>query len=447
MPPIAAAPSQTLPARPSTAVLLSKGIARLEGILKLTTAILALAAGVYTYLGVRELLNGSPTTVFFAAVIYSVAVSVGIYAFWVFLMQLMPHVIDRTGRGLMFGCMLLGSLMIVAMSSWLNASALAGAAAIQQHLAITVQNYTRDLDTANSNAIAAQGLLPDIQLASSRFAKLAEAERAGSLTGTSGSGTVVQLLTQMSGQLDSLGQEVQASGKRVSALYEQGGKNLARMRELISDRGPISARSDAFASESLALMGVIANLQQTSVAPAVKRAAASLSSSFIAPAAGGRTADLADRQTAVVGKVESSIAAQAASLSDAAEKILATPRVEPVRFQSMSPAEAVLRYAGDFIPSWAGAISIDLMPAILVLILCVVHAAIRREGLPAFNASAMTAGELIAALQMAREVEEARRTVPDEPSPFEDKPTEPSVAEPAASDENVTSLSSARQPK
>jgi hypothetical protein len=51
-------------------------------------------------------------------------------------------------------------------------------------------------------------LLPDIQLASSRFAKLADAERAGSLTGTAGSGTVVQLLTQMSGQLDSLGRKL-----------------------------------------------------------------------------------------------------------------------------------------------------------------------------------------------------------------------------------------------
>src|SRR5882757_1878785 len=442
MPPNTAFASQALPSRSSASVLLSKGVTRLEVTLKLTTAILALAAGVYTYLGVRELLNGSPTTVFFAAVIYSVAVSVGIYTFWVFLMQFMPHVTHRTGRGLMFGCMLLGPLMIVAMSSWLNASALAGAAAIQQHLATTVQDYTRDLDTANTDAIAAQGLLPDIQLASSRFARLADAERAGSLTGTSGSGTVVQLLTQMSGQLDSLGLQVQDSGKRVSGLYEQGGKSLAKMRELISDRGPIAARSDAFATESLTLMGVIANLQQTSVAPAVKRAAASLSSSFIAPSAGGRTSDLADRQTAVVGKVESSIGAQAASLSDAADKILAMPRVEPIRFQTLSPAEAVLRYAGDFIPSWAGAISIDLMPAVLVLILCVVHAAIRREGLPAVTASNMTAGELVAALQMSREVEQARRGIPDEHSPGESR--RDAEAEAAAADENVTSLSSAR---
>src|ERR1700710_2609514 len=182
MPPISATVSRPSPSRSSPAVLLSNGVARLEVTLKLTTAILALAAGVYTYLGVRELLNGSPTTGFFAAVIYSVAVSVGIYAFWVFLMQFMPHVAGR-GRGLMFGCMALGSLMIIAMSAWLNASALAGAAAIQQHLATAVQSYTRDLDKAHSDALAAQSLLPDIQLASTRFARLADSERTGSLTG------------------------------------------------------------------------------------------------------------------------------------------------------------------------------------------------------------------------------------------------------------------------
>src|SRR5262249_38009786 len=228
--------------------------------------------------------------------------------------------------------------------------------------------------------------------------------------------------------------------------------------ELISDRGPISARSDAFATESLTLMGVIANLQQTSVAPAVKRAATSLSAGFIAPAAGGRTADLADRQTAVVGKVENSIATQAASLSDAADKILAMPRVEPARFQTLSPAEAVLRYAGDFIPSWAGAISIDLMPAVLVLILCVVHAAIRREGLPAITASTISASDLVAALQIAREVEQARQPARDDRRAGEEdhrvpaeqaKPALAEDAKPASTvvDENVTSLSSARYTK
>src|SRR5215211_2924946 len=242
-----AAPAAT--ARASNSLLLSKGVARLEITLKLTTAILALAAGVYTYLGVRELLNGSPTTVFFAAVIYSVAVSVGIYAFWVFLMHFMPHVVDRTGRALLFGCMLLGSAMIVAMSAWLNASALAGAAAIQQHLATHVEGYTRDLDKAYRNGLAVQGLLPDIQMASARFAKLGESERGGSLTGTAGSGTVVQLLGQMSTQLDGLSKEVTQSAASQKTLFEQGSKHLEKMRELVSDRGPINARIDAFGKE------------------------------------------------------------------------------------------------------------------------------------------------------------------------------------------------------
>ena len=109
----------------------------------------------------------------------------------------------------------------------------------------------------------------------------------------------------------------------------------------------------------------------------------------------------------------------------------------------------MLRYAGDFIPSWAGAISIDLMPAVLVLILCVVHAAIRRQELPAVSASNMTAGELLAALQMARELEDARRRSPNEEvSPAEVKTDGQPVAEPAAgADENVTPLSSARLTK
>jgi hypothetical protein len=421
-------------------IALRDGITRLEVTTRVTLGILALASGVYTYLGVRDLLNGNATIVFFAAIIYSTAVSVGIYAFWTYLMRFLPHVRDLQSRGLLFASMALGALMIVAMSSWLNASALAGAAAIQQHLATMTQAYTRDLDHAHSNALAAQGLLPDIQLASTRFSQLAQAERNGSLTGTAGSGTVVQLLTQMSTQLGNLAQEVTGSGDRVKELYDQGSKHIDKMRELVSDRGPINARSDAFGKEAMGLMGVIAKLQQTSVAPAVKRAADGLASSFIAPAADGRTAELAQRQTAMVGKVEQAVAAQAQALSRATDKILDTPQVKPARFRTLSTAEAVIVYAGDFLPSWAGAISIDLMPAVLVLILCVVHAHIRREYEPDAP-EMMTASQLLSALRIAREVEQNIHPLPPESVAA----AEARLAE--IDDENVTALASMRAGK
>ena len=383
---------------------LRDGVQRLEVTMRVTLATLALGSGVYTYLGVRELLNGNATVVFFAAVIYAVAVSVGIYAFWSFLMGFMPHVRDNKSRGLLFGCMVLGSVMICAMSAWLNASALAGAAAIQQHLSIHVEKYTRDLDQAYRNGLAVQSLLPDIQMASTRFSQLADAERRGSLTGTSGSGTVVQLLGQMSTQLEGLAKEVTQSAANQKTLFEQGSKHLEKMRELVSDRGPINARVDAFGKEATALLGTITMLQQRSVAPAVKRAAEGLSSGFIAPAAGGR-GDLGERQTEVVGRVAAAVSAQAGALAAAADKIVGLSPAEPTRFQPLGPAEAVWIYAADFMPSWAGAISIDLLPAVLVLILCVVHAGIRRDEVPAEPAATMTASELITALRLARDVD------------------------------------------
>jgi hypothetical protein len=55
----------------------------------------------------------------------------------------------------------------------------------------------------------------------------------------------------------------------------------------------------------------------------------------------------------------------------------------------------------------------------------------------------MTAGELVAALQMAREVGEVQQPR----VPAEVKPQPESVTEPAAAEENVTSLPAARHTK
>src|SRR5436853_2063223 len=94
---------------------LREGVRRLDVTTRVTLGVLALASGVYTYLGVRELLNGSATLVLLAAVIYSIAVTVAIYAFWTYLLRFLPHVRDSQGRGLLFGCLALGAAMIIAM--------------------------------------------------------------------------------------------------------------------------------------------------------------------------------------------------------------------------------------------------------------------------------------------------------------------------------------------
>ncbi|WP_185985005.1 hypothetical protein [Aureimonas mangrovi] len=387
-------------------------IGRLDLMTRMVLAILSTGSGVFTYIGVRDLIDGSPTTVFLGAIIYSVAVSVAIYGFWTYLMRIMPHVRQRAGRGMLYLAMAVGAVMIMAMSAWLNAAALAGGAALEQHLSVTTEEYQQRLNEAHENALAAQSLIPDIELASQRFSRLADEERSsGALTGTSGLGTVVQLLSQMSTQLDGLAAEIRSSRERVQTLFDEGGTRLAEMRRLVAGEGPVADRSTQFAEQATALSGIVASLQQTSVAPAVRRAAEDLGRSFIAPVAGGLEPGLRDRQSEVLARVEQSVRQQSAALAAAADDILARPPVAAMRFTPLSKPDAVIRYAGDFLPSWAGAIAIDLMPAVLVLILVITQDQIRREEGEAGFVD-MSAADMMRAFEIQRRLAAAQAPVP-----------------------------------
>jgi hypothetical protein len=423
-----------------------------ETMTRFALAVLALASGVYTYLGVRGILDGSASFVFFAAIIYSAAVSVAIYAFWSFMLRFVPLVTNGVQRIGLFLTMAVGCAMIIAMSSWLNAAALAGSAATEQHMAVTLQGYAEDLDQAHSNALAAQSLLPDVQRAAERFSGLAADEReSGALTGTTGSGSVVQLLTQMGTQMNQLASTITGSRDQVATLFEDGSARLATMRELVSTPGAIEPRADSFQSEAVQLSAVIAALQQTGVAASVKRASADLSAGFIAPVANGQSADLANRQDQVMETVRVSVSVQSAALTAAADEILATPAVAQRRFVPLSSAEAVIRYWQDFIPSWAGAISIDLLPVVLVLVLMIVNDAMRQDSETLEEAENITAAEMLRAMALYRRME-AAGVMPEpvrsepvvEPEAVPEPVVEPAVAQ-VEDDGTVTPIDAAQR--
>jgi hypothetical protein len=117
--------------------------------------------------------------------------------------------------------------------------------------------------------------------------------------------------------------------------------------------------------------------------------------------------------------VRQSVAAQSAALSQAADEILSEPKVEVSRFVPLSSAEAVLRYWSDFIPSWAGAISIDLLPVVLVLVLMIVHDAMRREASSMAEAETISAAEMLRALSIYRQMAPAPADAGAFPAPEE----------------------------
>lgn len=384
-------------------------VTALETSMSAALAVLATASGYWTYMGVRGLLDGDGILPVGGALIYSIAVSVGIYVFWTYMLRFMPLLHGRRQRSAMWLAMGVGCVAIVAMSSWLNAAALAGSGAVEQHLARTVEEYQQRLEVAHENALAAQALVPDLEREAERFRQLAEKEReGGALTGSSGSGTVVQLLSQQSAELRTLATQIRDSRADLDRLYELGGQKLGTLRELVSAGGDVQERSVRFAREAVSLVGIIADLQQTSLAPSVKRAALDMKESFIAPSPSGGATSLGVAQDEVIAEIEQAISATSLQLSAAADEILARPQVAPFRFVPLSPAEAVLQYAGDFIPSWAGAIAIDLLPAVLVLVLMVVQGAIREREGTVDDSLRVTAGDMAASLAALERLEQLR---------------------------------------
>lgn len=367
--------------------------------------VLAVASGIYTYLGVSSLLDDTGALSFFAAVAYSVAVSVGIFVFWSYLMRLLPAVRSAASRLGLFLSMLLGSLAIIAMSSWLNAAALAGAAAVEQHLAQTVQDYQQSLEHAHELAITAQALGRDVARVRQGFEDLSEQEATGNLSGLAGRGAVFRVLRQKSEELLVLENQIASQTPLVEQAFDQGNAILSRMRALTVEQGPVTTRSIAFSEESVRLAGLIAELRQLSVAPLVKRAAQDLRASVVLPDLDGRTAQTRNDQQSTIQSVLDVLGQRARTLEQAADEVLAMPPPTETTYTPISAADAVIRYAGNFVPSWAGAIAIDLLPAVLVLIVAVAQSAIRSGRSNLRIEHRMTVAEMRAAIVAAREMD------------------------------------------
>ena len=367
--------------------------------------VLAVASGIYTYLGVSSLLDENGAMSAFAAIAYSVAVSVGIFVFWSYMLRLFPAVRGARARVGLLGAMGLGSVAIIAMSSWLNAAALAGSAAVEQHLAKTVQEYQASLERAHEISLSAQGLERDVARVRQSFEDLGEQEATGGLSGLAGRGAVFRVLRQKSEELAGLEAQIATQTPLVDTAFVEGNQILSRMRALTVEPGPVEARSVEFSEQAVRLAGLITQLRQLSVAPLVERAAQDLAASVVLPELDGRTAETRGDQAATITSVLEVLAQRATTLERAAQVVQAMPPPTETTYTPISSADAVILYARNFVPSWAGAIAIDLLPAVLVFILAITQSAIRggREGAPIEDT--LTLAELRAAVTAMHDME------------------------------------------
>ncbi|MEM1145991.1 MAG: hypothetical protein AAGI88_25755 [Pseudomonadota bacterium] len=388
-----------------TAKELEGHLAWLDTFTPAALGVLAIASGIYTYLGVSSLLEDNGAVSFFAAVAYSIAVSVGIFVFWSYMLRLLPSMRTASGFIGLTISTIVGSVAIIAMSSWLNAAALAGSAAVEQHLENTVRDYQAALEQAHDIALSGQALGREVERARQSFEELAELEQSGDLSGTAGRGAVFRVLTQKAEELRNLEEQIAAQQEPIEEAFQQGNEILAKMRELTVAPGPVDRRSVQFSEESVKLAGVISRLNQYSVAPLVARAAEDLPSSVVLPELDGLSSDVRDAQSSTINSVLNALDQRSKTLKNAADEVLDMEPPIETAYNPISSADAVIKYAHNFVPSWAGAIAIDLLPAVLVFVLAITQAAIRsgKDGMSIEDT--LTLSDLRAAMNAMKDVE------------------------------------------
>ncbi|WP_240453941.1 hypothetical protein [Chachezhania antarctica] len=398
----------------------------LESFTSAALGILAVASGIYTYLGVRGLLDDSGALSLFAAIAYSAAVSTGIFVFWSYLLRLLPAMRTTATRLWLVLAMVIGSGAIIAMSSWLNAAALAGSAAVEQHLARTVQDYQASLERAHEVSLQGQALGLDVARTRQSFEDLSAQEAGGGLSGLAGRGAVFRVLTQKSDELAALEELIQAQELPIAAAFAEGNAILSRMRALTVAPGAVEDRSVQFSEEAVRLAGVITTLRQLSVASLVDRSARDLAQSVVLPRLDATNAGGQAAQQATITSLLEVLAQRAETLQAAASDVLALEPASDVIYTPISTADAVILYARNFVPSWAGAIAIDLLPAVLVMIVAVAQGAIRSGREPSDPKDALTVAELQAAIVALHDMQ---TPPPQPPRDATERPPTPRVVE------------------
>jgi hypothetical protein len=273
----------------------------LDRLAETALAVLASASALYTYQGAVLLLTEEADTWWLRSVaaVFAVAVGIGLFAAWSYVLRAVPHLVGFRGRLLGLLLVLLTAGTAVVTSSWFNAAALAGGSARNAHLVETLEQFERLANAANAQRQRVQQILPDLRVNQDRFERLANDELSGGLiTGAAGQGTMVETLTTVSQLFGSLIKEVEEYIARTDVAVANIQRALSQARASFRSGSLLHERERFFADQMTLIQENVIAIEEGNVAVALRRQAERIERDLIAPAISGSTAALRERQQA-----------------------------------------------------------------------------------------------------------------------------------------------------
>ncbi|RCK43666.1 hypothetical protein TH25_21190 [Thalassospira profundimaris] len=376
-----------------------------------TDLVLAVLSGVsayFTYQGAVLALDqdSAQAAINTSALIFATGVSAALFLFWRYALGIVPIMPTNKTRRMGMAIIGLGCMFIVALSSWMNVMALAGAGAFEAHMRVGLKQHDAALTKAYVRATAVGGLVSDLDLAAKRYRDLADSEiRRGALTGAAGAGGVSDSLLATQKTFGELASAIRNELKRFEDLHLQGRKALTEMEGAITGNDAIETRRSAFSAEAAKVAKIVGELGSGELTDVIARTMRGLEGGtglFSTSISNGR---LAKAQNAALQRISDELAQTGERIAKAADAIGKADRIEVEAFERIGVAKAVVLYAGELLPYWAGGMGLDLMPVVLIMLLMLFAYAMDGRNVTDPDIDGMSFGQVRKVIFALREME------------------------------------------
>jgi len=344
-----------------------------------TDAVLLTLSGVsgyFTYQGAVLVLDQAAMHGRFSpsAFIFSTGVTAALFLFWRYALAIVPTMNTKKTRWLGLGIVGIGALFIVALSSWMNVMALAGAGAMEAHMRGSMQAHEVALQRAFAQAKAVEKLAPDFELAANRYRDLAQAEISrGALTGVAGAGGVADSLVATQKAFAGLASSIRSEATRLEQRYAEGRAAIALMDKAVASEGSISERRASYIVQSAIVGKIVGEMSTGDLTSVIARTVRGLSGGTGLFSVSLKNGRLAQAQQGALKRITDDLVQTGDSIAKAAETLGSAKALEAPSFERIGLSTAVFVYAGKLVPYWAGGIGLDLMPVVLILLLMLLY--------------------------------------------------------------------------
>lgn len=335
---------------------------------KVPVAIIAVISMFFSFGGFNLMAEGPMQKV--NAALFALMCGIGVYIFWTLAIAFVPRQRTPLTRAIAMALMTIGMMIIFCISSLTNMMSFRGLDALEYDLKVSVQTLSTTLDQRYEQALAITSLATDLRGDSGQFRSYADEEALkGTYSGFAGSGAVHRSFVTVSYRLERLVDEAEAFSTANEARYNAVSAGLAEMRRISLQDLPLKVRARQIESKADEIQRHLANMDPRYLAASISRTAKALPGEIDLRVTYSRNRDIAAKQRLALERANDDVQQVSEKLSLIADEIAGREVAPLTRFETKSPAKAVIVHADNYIGFWVAALCADGIPVFIVIFL------------------------------------------------------------------------------